>query len=63
MSAQYSPDGLWWWNEQEWVPVPAKRTRSGLKIALAVVAGLVALLVVIALVLGSAGSRGTGPHG
>ena len=50
---QYSPDGRWWWNGQEWVPVPERPKRSGLKIALAVVAGLVALLVVAVLALGS----------
>jgi hypothetical protein len=51
---QYSPDGRWWWNGQEWVPVAAqKQGRSTVKIVLAVVAGLVALLVVAALVLGT----------
>ena len=51
---QYSPDGRWWWNGQEWVPaVPGKRGRSAVKIVLAVVAGLVALVVVAVLVLGS----------
>lgn len=50
---QYSPDGRWWWNGQEWVPVPAKQGRSTVKIVLAVVAGIVALLVVAVLVLGS----------
>jgi len=37
---QFSPDGRWWWNGQEWVPaVPAGRGRSTVKIVLAVVAG------------------------
>lgn len=53
---QYSPDGRWWWNGQEWVPaVPAKAT-GGPRVAvivLAVVGGLFAVLVVAVLVLGS----------
>lgn len=49
---QYSPDGRWWWNGQDWVPVPAKRGRSTAKVVLAVVAGLIALLVLAVLALG-----------
>ncbi len=51
---QYSPDGRWWWNGQEWVPAtPPKQGRSTVKIVLAVVAGVVALLVLAVLALGT----------
>ena len=50
---QYSPDGRWWWNGQEWVPVPAKRGRNTAKIVLAVVVGVLVLIVVAVLALGS----------
>jgi len=48
---QYSPDGRWWWNGQEWVP--AKRGGSTAKVVLAVVVGVLVLIVVAVLVLGS----------
>ena len=50
---QYSPDGRWWWNGQEWVPAtPAKGGPRVAVIVLGVVGALFLLLVAAVLVLG-----------
>ena len=52
---QYSPDGRWWWNGQEWVPTPAQ-AKGGPRVAvivLGVVGALFLLLVAAVLVLGA----------
>jgi len=58
--AQFSPDGRWWWNGQQWVPVPQQDPPfapgqvathsflSGMMGCLGVIAAIIIVLVVIA---------------
>lgn len=54
MSQQYSPDGRWWWDGRQWVPVggpPPPRPRSGVPGWLWAV-GALAIVVVLAAAIG-----------
>lgn len=43
---QYSPDGRWWWDGSQWVPVPRPGARRSRVIALLFV-GLAAVVAVV----------------
>jgi hypothetical protein len=61
--SQFSPDGRWWWNGQQWVPVPQQAPPfapgqaatqsflSGMMGCLGVVAAVIIVLIVIALLV------------
>jgi TM2 domain-containing membrane protein YozV len=42
---QFSPDGRWWWNGQQWVPVPASSQTLAASSKSKVAAGLLAILL------------------
>jgi hypothetical protein len=47
----YSPDGQWWWDGRQWVPVSASRGRSRAATVLLVGLCVVAVVVVVGLFL------------
>lgn len=47
---QYSPDGQWWWNGNQWVPVQqpsARRSGRSTVLVLAIVGAVVAMLLLL----------------
>ncbi len=42
---QFSPDGRWWWNGQQWVPVPVSPQAVGAVSKSKVAAGLLAIFL------------------
>jgi hypothetical protein len=56
---QYSPDGRWWWDGQRWVPaaaggiVPTRPNRYPWGVYSLIGCGAVALLLIVAIVIGS----------